>query len=130
MGRFRRRNGCRADKQGPTGLSAIARRATAGVESNALEFLVRGRVAKSMMADGPQSARQDMAQVAGDKLRTGDGFHTRGVALGAVLVAEGDMGVGDTGISRCPALWRNPGRKLDKPNTARYETVNRQKRQS
>ena len=51
MGRFRRRNGRRADKQGPTGLSAIARRATAGMESNALEFLVRGRVAKSMMAD-------------------------------------------------------------------------------
>ena len=36
---------------------------------------------------------------------------------------------GSTGNSRCPALWRNPGRKLDKPNTARYETIYRQKRQ-
>lgn len=49
-----------------------------------------GGVAKTEMADGTQSAREDVAQVAGAELRAGDRFEALASAVGAILPAEGD----------------------------------------
>jgi hypothetical protein len=56
-------DGRRADEQGPT-----------GVEDDALAFDLGGGMAEAVVADGPQAARQDVAQVAFDEPGAGDGF--------------------------------------------------------
>ena len=105
------------------------------MEGDAPAFLVRGRMAKppkacrcfgqersdmprrgegsggapeskAVITDGPQSALQDMAQETGGEFRASDGFDARGVTVGAVLVAEGDMGVGDVPqIVKTAGVW-------------------------
>ncbi len=59
----------------------------AGVKGDALVFGFGRGMAEPIVADRPQAARQDMAQVAFDELRAFEGLDARGVAVGAVLPA-------------------------------------------
>lgn len=79
----------RADDQRPS-----------GVEGDAFALDPGRRMAESIMADRPQSAWQDMAQIAVDELRAFDGLDARGVAVGAVLPAEAHMGLGERNDAR------------------------------
>ena len=47
-------------------------------------------MAEAVAADGAQSKRQDVAQVASHELGSGDGFRAPGVAAGSVLPGKGD----------------------------------------
>jgi hypothetical protein len=67
----------------------------AGVEGDAFAFGFGGGVAEAVVTDGSQAARQDVAEVAFDELGAFQRFDALGVAVGAVLPAEADMGVGD-----------------------------------
>jgi hypothetical protein len=77
------------DEQGP-----------AGVEGDALAFLLRCGMAESIVPHRPQTTRQDVAQVAFDKLSAWDRVGAHGVAVGAVLVAEADVGIGNGNYAR------------------------------
>jgi len=77
------RDGRRTDKQWP-----------AGVKGDALKFFLCGRMHETMIPDRPQPARQHMPEIAGDEFSTAEGFHPLDIAVGAVLVKEGDVGVG------------------------------------
>jgi len=72
----------RTDKQWP-----------AGMKGDALQFFLRGRMQEPMISDRPKSARQHMPEITGDEFSTVEGFHPLGIAVGAVFVAEGDVGV-------------------------------------
>lgn len=80
-----------------------------GVEGDGLTLLVRGRMTKAMISDGPQSTRQDMAQVTRGEFPAGNGFDGRGGAAGTVFPTKGDMVAGDLpslrAISRIPRCW-------------------------
>ena len=89
MGRLCGRDGRRADEQGPP-----------GVEGDALAFDFGRGMAEAVVAHRPHAARQDVAQVAFDELRAFDGLDALGIAVGAVLPAEADMGVGDRNDAR------------------------------
>ncbi len=73
----------RTDKQWP-----------AGMKGDALKFLLRGRMHETTIPDRPQSAWQHMPEITGGEFSTAEGFHPLGIAVGAVLVKEGDVGVG------------------------------------
>ena len=67
---------------------------TAGVEGHFLAFGFGRRMTEAMIADRPQSAWQDMAQIAPNELFAGDGLGARLVVIGAVFPTEGDVGAG------------------------------------
>ena len=95
MGWLCGRDGQRADEQRP-----------AGVEGDALAFGFGRGVAEAVVTDRPQAARQDVAQIALDELRAFDRLDALGVAVGAVLPAEADMGVADERMRESPMAVR------------------------
>ena len=79
----------------------------AGVEGDALAAFAGGGMVEAVVADGAQSARGDVAQVACDKLVGGQAEGAFGVAAGAIGPGEGggvvikahDAGVADGGAA-------------------------------
>jgi hypothetical protein len=63
------------------------RELSAREEADALARLLGRRVAEAVVADGLHRAREDVAQVAGDELFSGDSRGTLGVSPGAVFPA-------------------------------------------
>ena len=82
MGWLCRREGCRADEQGASGM-----------EGDTLALCLGCGMAKSVVAHCAQAARQDVTQVAFDKLPSFHRVDARGIALGAILPAETDVGI-------------------------------------
>jgi len=68
----------------------------AGVEGEAFALEFGGGVAVAVAADGAQTDRQDMAQVAGNKLHARNGFGSLGITMGAIFPRKSDRRFADS----------------------------------